>query len=231
VHNTIEDIYKPLIGRFLTVGIIKKMKQNINETVTKHFEKAYKKGSITKGKNLIIFEIAKRYVLNILNQEILELKQGNRIKIIAIEADNKVKINIPELNFPVYLTGKVDRIDEYNGVLRIIDYKTGKVEQIHVEITNWEDLTTDYTKYSKSFQVLTYAYIINQKIPFEHPIEAGIISFKNLNKGFLKFAKKGSGNNKDHKITQQTLDHYFEELKKLILEICNPDIDFIEKEI
>ena len=60
------------------------------------------------------------------------------------------------------LTGKVDRIDEYNGVTRIIDYKTGKVEQNKVEIVNWEDITTDYSKYSKSFQLLMYAYMMNK---------------------------------------------------------------------
>jgi len=232
VHNTLEDFYHPFVGEFLNVDIIKKMKTNVTETVTIYFKKAYKQGNITKGKNLIIFEIAKRYVTNILNLEIEELKQGNSIKIIAIEANNKVKINIPELDFPIYLTGEVDRVDEYNGVLRIIDYKTGKVDQTKVEIKNWEDITTDYIKYSKSFQVLTYAYMMNQETPFSQPIEAGIISFKNLKNGFLKFGKKENGSRrKDQLITQETLDSYFIELKKLITEICNPNIDFVEKEV
>jgi len=232
VHNTLEDFYFPFVGEFLSVDIIKKMKTHISETVTNHFKEVYKQGNITKGKNLIIYEIAKRYVSNILNLEINQLKQGNTIKIIAIETNNKVKINIPELDFPVYLTGKVDRVDEYNGILRIIDYKTGKVEQPAVEISNWEDLTTDYKKYSKSFQVLTYAYMMNHETPLKLPIEAGIISFKNLNKGFLKFGKKEKGKrNKEQLITQEILDSYFIELKKLILEICNPNIDFVEKEV
>ena len=106
------------------------------------------------------------------------------------------------------------------------------MDQPNVEITNWEDITTDYKKYSKSFQILTYAFMMNQETRFNQPVEAGIISFKNLNKGFLKFGKKGSGRKtKDHLITQETLDCYFIELKKLILEICNPDINFVEKDV
>ncbi|WP_223551767.1 PD-(D/E)XK nuclease family protein [Aestuariivivens sp. NBU2969] len=234
VHNTLEAFYKPLEGQFLTPEIIKAHKSNISKTVTLHFKKEYKAGDITKGKNLIIFEIAKRYVANFLDLELKQLEAGNTIKILAIEVNNVVPINIPELGFPINLTGKVDRVDEYNGMVRLIDYKTGNVQQNQVEIVDWEDLTTDYTKYSKSFQVLTYSYMMSQSNHIKLPIEAGIISFKNLNSGFIKFTKKdkaGYGARKEALITQETLSHFETELKKLIVEICNPTIDFVEKEV
>ena len=234
VHNTLEDFYQPLIGEFLSVDIIQNLKPKIESRVSFHFKKEYKEGDITKGKNLIIFEIAKRYVSNFLDLEIKTLNSGNEIKIIAIEADNDILINIPELDFPVRIKGKVDRVDQCNGITRIIDYKTGSVQQNQVEIINWEDLNTDYKKYSKSFQVLTYAYMMHQSKEISLPIEAGIISFKNLSSGFLKFTKKdkpGGYAKKDILISQETIDHFYVELKNTILEICNPSIDFIEKEI
>jgi ATP-dependent helicase/nuclease subunit B len=234
VHNTLEDFYKPLENKMLSVALINAMRLKIENTVMRHFQDIYKAGDITKGKNLIIFEIAKRYVSNFLNLEIDTLKKGNTIKIIAIEAKHEAVLNIPELNFPVTIKGTVDRVDEFNGITRIIDYKTGKVEQSKVEIVNWEDITTDYTKYSKSFQILMYAYMMNKETPFSSPVEAGIISFKNLNSGFLKFAKKdktGAYSKKDSLIAQNTLDNFYNELKSLILEICNPNIPFTEKEI
>ena len=234
VHNTLEDFYKPLINTTLTVETIKNLKKDIANRVSYHFKKEYKEGDITKGKNLIIFEIAKRYVSNFLDLEISELKAGHDIKILAIEANNEVIIQIPELNVPIKLVGKVDRVDQYNGVTRIIDYKTGRVEQNQVELVNWEDITTDYKKYSKSFQVLTYAYMMQKTNNISFPIEAGIISFKNLNSGFLKFAKKnkdGKGAQKDTFITNETLENFSTELIKLILEIYNPNIPFTEKEI
>ncbi|GAA4305268.1 PD-(D/E)XK nuclease family protein [Aestuariibaculum suncheonense] len=235
VHNTLEDFYKPLEGSFISAEIIKNLKNKIDERVTFHFKNEYKEGDITKGKNLIIYEIAKRFVSNFLDFEIKDLKAGNEIKIVAIEADNKVEItDIPELNFPVKLVGKVDRVDEYNGVIRIIDYKTGRVDQNQVEIINWEDLTSDYKKYSKSFQVLTYAYMMHLTNEIKLPVEAGIISFKNLSAGVLKFAKKdkpGYGAKKDVLITNETLYNFKNELKNLILEICNPNIPFTEKDV
>ncbi|WP_339917862.1 PD-(D/E)XK nuclease family protein [Yeosuana marina] len=234
IHNTLEDFYKPLIGSYLTVDAIKNMKSLIAKTVTHHFKSVYKEGDLTKGKNLIVFEIAKRYVSNFLQLEIEDIKQGNQIKIVAIELENNFRITIPVLNFPIKITGKIDRVDEYNGITRIIDYKSGNVSQGEVEIVDWEDITTDYKKYSKSFQILTYALMMQQSGLINLPVEAGIVSFKNLKSGFLKFSKKdkpGSYAKKETLITEETLDNFTSELKKLILEICNADIPFTEKDL
>lgn len=233
VHNTLESLYTPYINVALSIDDIKAMIPKIHKTITHYFNEEYRDGDLTKGKNLIVFEIAKRYVLNFLNVEIEDLKKGNTITILALESENKMILPIPELNFEVSLKGSVDRVDLYNGVTRIIDYKTGKVMQNQVEIINWDEITTDYKKYSKSFQILTYAYMLNHSKPLQFPIEAGIISFKNLNAGFLKFSKKqqARGGKKDSLITQGTLNLFFEELKKVIIEICNPEINFIEKEV
>lgn len=134
--------------------------------------------------------------------------------------------------FSVYLRGKVDRFEKSNGIPRIIDYKTGKVESRNLTVEDWSEITKDYDNYSKSFQVLTYASLIALEKDLKFPAEAGIVSFKNLKSGFLKFEKKESGTrNKDSMITEETLDLFQIELKKLIVEICNPEIPFIEKEI
>ncbi|WP_452225349.1 PD-(D/E)XK nuclease family protein [Lacinutrix chionoecetis] len=233
VHDTLEALYKPYIGKTLTVGDIERMTPQIAPKIDFYFKQSYAEGDMSKGKNLIIFEIAKRYVQNFLKLEIEDLKQGNTITILALEQRIEVPLDIPELNFEVNLKGTVDRIDNYNGVHRIIDYKTGKVEEAQVSIVDWEEITTDYKKYSKSFQILAYAYMLNAQEPLRFPIEAGVISFKNLKAGFLKFTKRDqqSRGNKETLITQNTLDTYFAELKKLIIEICNPEINFIEKEL
>lgn len=233
IHETLEDFYRPLIGSFLTETHLEAMKASIDKTVAQHFKFHYKEGDITKGKNLIIFEIAKRYIYNFLVKELENIQSGKKIKIIDVEKKIRVAIHIPELAFPVYLTGTVDRIDECDGILRVIDYKTGKVDQNKVEIINWDDITTDYTKYSKSFQILTYAYMLNELERFSGVVEGGIISFKNLKgEAFLKFSKKeptGKKTDKNSNISQETLDDFSVQLKHLILEICTPDIDFVEK--
>ncbi|WP_411766233.1 PD-(D/E)XK nuclease family protein [Winogradskyella sp. A3E31] len=233
IHNTLEDLYKPLVNTFLSVEDLLKMKGQINDLVSLHFNDIYKSDAIKQGKNLIIFEIAKRYVSNFIETELAQIKNGNRIKLLAVELDAKIEVPIKELNFSVNLTGKVDRVDEYNGVTRIIDYKSGKVERRHLEIYDWREIIRDYDAYSKAFQVLCYAYIMFKDGTISLPVEAGIISFKNLQSGFLKFAEKEASNSrsKNSDITSDTLTAFEEQLKSLILEICDPQVAFVEKEI
>ena len=234
IHNTLDAFYTPLIGAVLTTEIISNLKLKIEPTVTHYFKALYKEGDITQGLNLISFEIAKRYVSNFLNYELACINNGDHIKIEAVELKIESSIDIPELQTPIQLIGTIDRIDTCNGVQRIIDYKTSQVSHSELELVNWEDLTSDYKAHSKCFQILTYAYMLNQQTRFSTAVEAGVISFKNLKSGLLKFAKKdkpGSYAKKITLVTPETLESYERELKSLILELFNLDIDIIEKDV
>lgn len=234
VHDTLEAFYAPLTGQELTLAHLQDFLNRTPQEVARQFEKTYSKAPISKGQNLLIFEVVKRYVINFLKMEIKAVEGGKTIEIKEIESNLTAPLNITELNFPVNIGGKVDRVDLVDGILRIIDYKTGKVAQNQLEIVDWAELTTDYGKYAKPFQVLMYATMLLQNKPENMPVEAGVISFKNLAQGFLKFAKKdkaGTGAEKESNIDETILENFNEQLKKLILEICDPETEFIEKEI
>ena len=234
IHNTLEDLYRPLIGTVLNAQIINDLHSKTEPTVIHHFRELYKEGDITEGSNLISFEVSKRYIFNFLEHELACINNGDEIKIEAIESKIRVAVMFPELPFPIQLNGTIDRVDSCNGTQRIIDYKTSQVSKSDLELVNWEDLTQDYKAFSKSFQVLTYAYMLNNQATFTSEVEAGIISFKNLKSGFLRFAKKDRPGARAQKITQlssQIIESYEVELKKLILELFDPKVDFIEKEV
>lgn len=234
VHDTLETFYKQWEGKEVTKELLKEVMKQAPAEVGAQFRKTYTKDPLSQGQNLLIFEVAKRYVINFLNQEIKDLEAGNTLRIVQVETDLKTEIPIEELGFPVFIRGKVDRVDERNGTLRIIDYKTGKVQQNQVEVVDWDKLASDYDKYGKTFQILTYATMLDSQKSITGPAEAGIISFKNLQAGFLKFSKKdknGRGAEKSPQIDKEVLENYKEQLKKLILEICDSEIPFQEKEI
>ena len=166
--------------------------------------------------------------------ELACINKGDKIIIEAIESKMNVSLNVPELQFPIRLIGTIDRIDICNGTRRIIDYKTSQVSQSELELVHWKDITSDYKAYSKSFQIMTYAYMLNVEAVFTSPVEAGIISFKNLKSGLLKFAKKdkpGAHAQKTTLLSTALLEHYEQELNTLILELFNLDIDIVEKEV
>jgi hypothetical protein len=226
VHDSLQHLYEPFLNTVLSEDILKLIMNQADEMVTRQFSKTYKEGNIKSGKNHIIYEVSKRYVHNFLKQEWAQIKAKNKIIITHIENKLETQLDIPELNFSVKIRGMVDRIDTFNNATRIIDYKTGKVTQTDLNLTHWEDLITDF-KHSKKIQVLAYVLMANDIIKSEN-IQAGIISFKNLNAGFMPFIKKG---NDDPSINLEILSSFKGELNKLILEICNPNIPFIEKEI
>lgn len=223
VHDTLEELYKPLTGSYLTPENLKAQKTNLKALVKHHFAKSYSDGDITRGKNLIAFHVVVRYVENFIDKEI-EDSENHRIKILGLEKSLEIPLDIPEIDFPILLKGKLDRVDEKDGITRIIDYKTGTVRPTQVKVNDWETIITDYDK-SKAFQLLCYALLYNGEEPVKS-VKAGIISFKNLNKGLFEFSKGA-----DTSIDQHTLSIFNTTLRELLLEICNKEIPFTEKEV
>ncbi len=225
IHDTLEEFYKPFINKFIIKDDIAAMKVKLTDEVTNQFKKHYSLHAISSGKNYLTFEIAKQFLTNFLNYEISELNKNKKIKILNLEQDISCSHKINEFPVIINLKGQIDRIDEVDGVLRIIDYKTGKVEPNNLKIKDWDLLITD-EKQSKSFQVLMYAYMygkVNQIDFAKNNLESGIISLKNLKSGFMKV--------NNTMITQEIIDDFILQFDKLIIEICNQKNPFKEKEI
>ncbi len=234
IHETLREIYAPFVGNLLNKSSLEEAKNDLPAKLNKHFLNFFRPSDLSKGKNLITKEIAAQYIRRFLDSEIKSLSQGNQIKILGIEQDVVVEIDHDKLPFAIKLKGQIDRVDEFNGLPRVIDYKTGKVESKEVELIDWEELTTDYKSFGKSFQVLMYSYILNKLDHLGLPCEAGIISFKNLNSGFLKFTKKdksGHGAKKDSIITAETLTEFESQLIHLLKEIVDPHLKLTEKPV
>jgi hypothetical protein len=132
----------------------------------------------------------------------------------------------PSLPFPVLIKGNVDRIEQRNGIIRIIDYKTGKVDKANVILKNWDGLVADI-KNDKIIQVLAYAFMYENNAN-GLPIEAGIISFKNLKSGFLPFGFKEE-KDVNSIINSEIMRDYLEQIVLLLNEILNIEIAFEEK--
>lgn len=226
IHETLKALYDPFVEKFISESDILNCFKLLDDEVLKQFKLVYKEGEIKKGRNLLAFEVAKRNVSNFLKIELESIKNGDAIKIIALEKTFERELVHPELPFPVLIKGNVDRIELRNGKIRIVDYKTGKVEKTNVILKSWNGLTQEL-KNDKIIQVLAYAFMYEQ-LAGETPIEVGIISFKNLKSGFLSFGFK---EDKDLEITvsKAILNSYIEEIVLLLKEIFDLSIPFEEK--
>lgn len=227
IHKTLEEIYKPFVGKIISKEDIEKCIEDCNHIVYNQFKLIYKEGDIKTGKNLLAFEVAKRTVYNFLKAELQAIQNGDIIEIVALEKHLEATINNPELPFAVKIGGDVDRIERRNGILRIIDYKTGKVEQKNVTLSSWQNLTSD-VKNDKIIQLLTYAYMYKNQESQSEEVQAGIISFKNSKQGFMPFTFKIEKT--PHTIVDEDmLNNYQEQLITILKEILNSSIPFEEK--
>ena len=226
IHETLEVLYTPFIGKFLSENDILACFKLLDAEVLKQFKLVYKEGEIKKGRNLLAFEVAKRNISNFLKVELESIKKGDVIKILHLEKECERILEHPSLPFPIKIAGKVDRIEERNGVIRIIDYKTGKVEKTNVTLKSWNGLTEEI-KNDKIIQILAYAFMYENEANGK-PMEAGIISFKNLKSGFLPFNFK-EGKEENTIINSTILSNYLEQMVLLLDEILNETKPFKEK--
>ncbi|MGX1927906.1 PD-(D/E)XK nuclease family protein [Flagellimonas sp. 2504JD4-2] len=222
IHDSLEQLYSPFLGQFLSVENLSKAAEMIPNVVQQHFKKLLPGANLKKGKFLLVFNVIVKYLKNFIELEKAALSR-HQIRILELEKKHEVELRFGGLDFPVKLRGTIDRVDEIDGIIRIVDYKTGRVDPKNVKVLDWDDLITDYDK-SKAFQLLCYALLYTKENPIEN-LQAGIYSFKNLGQGFLPFVSSGTS------ITTETITTFKVYLEKLILEICNPEVPLLEKEV
>ena len=225
IHKTLEALYRPLIDKILSEIDIQNCNKLLDDEVLKQFKEVYKEGEIKQGRNLLAFEVAKRNVSNFLKMELESIKNGDSIKILALEQTYEGTLTHSTLPFPVLIKGNVDRIEERNGSIRIIDYKTGKVEARNVTLKSWNGLI-DNIKNDKIIQVLAYAFMYEKSTDLL--IEAGIISFKNIKSGFLPFIFK-EDKIANSVISEFIMENYLQQIVLLLNEILDKNIPFLEK--
>ena len=159
VHDVLEGCYKPYVGSFPSKETLQNWIADAGSMTAEAFEKHYPNGNIKEGKNHLIFQVATRMVRDFFDSEHRQMKEGVPV-ILSLEKELKTKVVVPGWEGPVTIKGKADRIDEVNGRIRIIDYKTGKVElkPLKRDMDIW-----DGTKFKIPIQLLIYQWLYQQE--------------------------------------------------------------------
>ncbi|WP_010134228.1 PD-(D/E)XK nuclease family protein [Ochrovirga pacifica] len=229
VHDSLEFLYTPYLGRILTKEDIHQMKIQADVMVNDKFKEYFKLGDISTGKNKLISEVAKQFVTNFLNLDLEQINRGKNIVVKELERECKVDLTTPK-GSKIRLKGKIDRVDEVDGILRIVDYKTGKVEASDLKLGDVSLATSDY-KYHKILQVLFYViiYAFEEQIDWTKcNLQTGIYSFKNLKSGFLAMNFSENNYKKEYKVTEENLNLFKDSLLQLIDEILDNKLNFVE---
>ena len=125
LHDVLETLYAPYRNVVLTEAQLVKMEANFEGLLLELYRKFHSGNPNRHGKNHLIFEAIKAYGKALLAYEKKQINAGHELKIIALEQEVSLSIKLAS-GALVRLKGIIDRVDYFDGQLRIIDYKTGE---------------------------------------------------------------------------------------------------------
>jgi hypothetical protein len=118
---------------------------------------------LTHGKSYLATEVVKKAIIAYLKSLKADFekaeKQQYSFKIIATEQKMTCTINVDQN--PIQLKGYADRIDFRNGLVTLLDYKTGFVNDKGLSYDKFDDIFTG-TEHKQLLQLLMYAYLYDR---------------------------------------------------------------------
>lgn len=244
IHNTLETLLKP----FSRVGDGKRKGQNVlpedidqmlktygpilQKEFIAHFDKH--KEYLETGKNFLSLTVADHLVKSILKAQKEELISNPTAQLFIEEVEGEftkeLNIQLEKSEKLVKFVGFIDRIDNFEDEVRIIDYKSGTCNTDKVKIPSTRGgnspqdvLLNVLSKKHYVFQLLVYNMLYKARYPQKpYPGKTGILSMVNLKDGifFLDNKLKEAASMDD-------LMELFEEcLQQIIAEIYDETIPF-----
>jgi PD-(D/E)XK nuclease superfamily len=205
IHKTLENIDQEFVEKG---GIIEKEDlEQVLENLPKYLKAAFAETNeglrAEEGMNYVLYQVGETVLKKFLNHQL----RNELFPIELLDVEKELKVEVPVTvngkNIIVKIAGRIDRMDRVNGhQVRVIDYKTGKVEANDLKISN-EDiadtLLVDKDK-DKFRQLWLYRYMVLKAMvsqrgltingtklkPYENEVSGGIYSFRNIEAGLLQ---------------------------------------------
>lgn len=182
-HQTVEALYQPLLNQVVTPEIINEIAKP--EKIANTLEKIFAKNvpfirqdkSVfvdLQGKNSLVFEVLMRYLNGFFRSE----KQNAPFTLKGLESNIHMDFITPA-GKTIRLGGNIDRLDEKEGITRVIDYKTGQGDN---KISKFEDLfdTSKHSKVKATFQTLLYSLMVENQGTTSEQIQPGVVWMRKL---------------------------------------------------
>lgn len=182
VHNVLEWVYAPFIGKVISMKSLEESLAECDAKTEELFLKKFQERDLKSGKNLLILEMAKHYVRSFISFDLKDMRENGPVTLLKLE--ERLMCDYLSAGIPVRLFGFADRVDQRNGVVRIVDYKTGLVSASEVNYDP-EKLPVD-RKFSKALQLAVYKFMYCQihNLPDDR-VESCIISFRSFAAGYM----------------------------------------------
>jgi CRISPR/Cas system-associated exonuclease Cas4 (RecB family) len=223
IHDTLEELYTPFVGRTLTESELKEQKKFVSEKLVAKFKEQLKTTEDLSGEDLLAFEVAKVYIERVIQYDLERIKAGEVITILGLEKklSREVPVQINGGEISVNLKGDADRIDRLtDGTVRVIDYKTGSFRK-KLNIQAKEDF--ERSDADNAFQMLTYLFAAAPDLPNDKIKAAGFyLRAKQIEKPVSVSIDK------QPLVENELLDFYEDSLAELIQELFDDTVPFYQ---
>lgn len=238
-HYLMETIYNELKQRnpIITANVLNELSKN-STLITKLLEEAFAvkvykqkpnsiRRSTLKGQNFLVGEIIRKYVVQMLRND----AKHAPFEYLHSEMSVKGGISLDQLGERVVnLKGSIDRVDRKDGVVRLLDYKSGNEKKL--EFTEVADLfdRENGARSSYVLQVFLYAYLY-QTEHRANTIEPGVSFIRGLFKKYdTKVYQKGEKRADKFPVNDYTpyAEEFENELRRLLNELFDPEIPFVQ---
>lgn len=192
VHEVLETLYIEAANNSfpyqLSTEDVEQMLLKYKTLIEKGFSEKFQKSTFKQGKNYLLYKMSLKSIEHFLKNEIEFIKKNGPITIHGVEIDfsTLLKVKTQHGEKEVKLKGKFDRIDEVNGIVRVIDYKSGHVKPEDVKISiSRTTKEPSLEKNQKALQLLFYKYLYWKNTNVKP--SAGIFSLINLKEGLIEY--------------------------------------------
>lgn len=225
IHHTLENLFRPLEGKAIGLDDLSKMESHMPGEVYAQARILVKGQILDSGQNLLTLKAIERYLEQFFRAErkALEqmIKKGGSWTMIGLEQKLEKTIILPGKNLEIKVSGFADRIDRWNKMIRVLDYKTGSVKEGSLNKINFETLFTD-TKHDKAVQLLSYAWLLKDRFPKED-LQSGIVALRNVNNPYVFL-----GESLDEPLSEENLELFERGLFDFLDELFDKDRPFVQ---
>jgi hypothetical protein len=213
LHTCLETLFKPFVGRSVHAEDVEAMMEIAPQLLREEFEKVLAQSDLEQGKNLLTYTGVETMLLNYLRAAQKEIQLDGAPSILKLEEEMEFELELDNLPGKprIRLGGKADRIDQLGDTVRILDYKTGKMEASYVKLKSMDELRTDANK-GKSLQLMLYRLFWEEAHPQDKTLPA-IVSLKMPSEGLFTMDFP-----QDQEPDLQTLRNVFKDLSTEILD-------------
>lgn len=220
-HAVLEELYEPFKGKTLTSSDLQKLQKQVDASVDKQFVSITRQENLSTGKNKLLLGVIRNMVRELLEAD----EKDTPFEIIGLEEEMEVKLKAGKDQDEIAIRGVLDRIDKRQGVVRIIDYKTGGTSE-RLEVKEFSDLL-EKKNVRKAFQLSSYAFLYLRNFPDTPQVQSGIYYLRDLTEG-LKLLQTGS--QLSDSLDYESLYAFEGQIHNLLEEIFDPETPFAQTE-